>query len=220
MYVLKKPQHISVHQFVQHAEQLNSYIAQLLCLFYSPNAKPSTIPMVVPFAETDLASHILWVCPLMWQDQFNLHKKGMTPIDIRLLLMSLKAIERVCTQEKSNAQSNKKASNEGKKGNKQPGPESTDRFLKKVHSKKHCNLCKKHGGTCTMHNTKDCRRYEKDRMEKSDVCAAKKGRKKPNPARHSFAQLSKKLEKLEKAIKKQGAKGKKHCRDDSDFNSE
>ncbi len=29
--VLKKPQHVSIHQFVQHVEQLNSYISQLLC---------------------------------------------------------------------------------------------------------------------------------------------------------------------------------------------
>ncbi len=59
--------------------------------------------------------------PLMWQDQFNLHEKGTTPVDMRLLIMSLKAIECVCTQEKSNAQSGKKASKKGKKENKQPG---------------------------------------------------------------------------------------------------
>ncbi len=53
--MLKKPQSISVCQFVQHVEQLNSYIAQLSCWFYSPSAKPSTIPMNVPFAEADLA---------------------------------------------------------------------------------------------------------------------------------------------------------------------
>jgi hypothetical protein len=29
MNMLKKPQHVSVRQFVQRAEQLNSYIAQL-----------------------------------------------------------------------------------------------------------------------------------------------------------------------------------------------
>jgi hypothetical protein len=40
------------------------------------------IPMNVPFAKADLVIQVLRMCPLMWQDQFNLHKKGMTPMDI------------------------------------------------------------------------------------------------------------------------------------------
>jgi hypothetical protein len=53
MNVLKKPQHVSICQFVQCFEQLNSYIAQLSCWYYSPSAKPSRIPMNVPFAKAD-----------------------------------------------------------------------------------------------------------------------------------------------------------------------
>jgi hypothetical protein len=48
----------------------------------------------------------------------------------------------------------------------------------------------------------------------------KQGGKKPILARHSFAQLSEILEKLEKVIKKQGAKGRKCCKDDVDSNME
>ncbi len=59
MNVLKKPQRISIHQFVQRVEQLNSYISQLPCWYYSPSVKANTIPMNVPFAEADLSSHIL-----------------------------------------------------------------------------------------------------------------------------------------------------------------
>jgi hypothetical protein len=44
------------------------------------------------------------------------------------------------------------------------------------------------------HNSRDCRRFEKDGTETSDFCAAKKGGKKANPAKQSFAQLSKKLD--------------------------
>jgi hypothetical protein len=216
--VLKPPQHLNVHQFVQCVEQLNSYIVQLPCWFYSPSAKPTTILMNTPFAEANLASHILWICPPTWQDHFNLHEKGMTPMYMHLLI-SFKAIEHICAQEKSNTQSNKKASNKSKKGNKRPGTESTTRVPKKVCFEKHCNLCKKHGGVYTTHNMKECHKYEKDRSEKSDFHAAKKGRKKPNPTKKSFVQLSKKLEKLEKAIMKQGAKSRKRCRDDSNSNS-
>jgi hypothetical protein len=71
-----------------------------------------------------------------------------------------------------------------------------------------------------MHNTKDCHMYKKDGTEKANFGTAKKGRKKPNPAKQSFAQLSKKLEKLEKAIKKESVNGKKHCHSNSDSDSE
>jgi hypothetical protein len=89
-------QSIIMHQFVQRMEQLNSYIAQLPCWFYSPSAKPTTITANVPFTEADLVSHILQMCPLMWQDQFNLHKKGTASVDMCSLLMSLEAIECIC----------------------------------------------------------------------------------------------------------------------------
>jgi hypothetical protein len=57
--VLKKPQRVSICQFVQCVEQLNSYILQLPCWYYSPSIKANTIPMNVPFPEADLASHVL-----------------------------------------------------------------------------------------------------------------------------------------------------------------
>ncbi len=69
--VLKKPQRISIRQFVQRVEQLNSYISQLPCWYYSPSVKANTIPMNVPFAEADLASHILQMCPYTWQEFFE-----------------------------------------------------------------------------------------------------------------------------------------------------
>jgi hypothetical protein len=62
--VLKKPQRISMHQFVQPVEQLNAYIMQLPCWFYSPRIKPNTTPVNVPFTEADLVSHVLQMCPL------------------------------------------------------------------------------------------------------------------------------------------------------------
>ncbi len=94
------------------------------------------------------------------------------------------------------------------------------RVPKKVHFEKNCDLCKKHGGMYTMHNTCDCHRFEKDGKEKSSFRTAKKGRKKGNPMNHNFAQLTKKIEKLEKALKKSGKKGWKRHQEDSDSNSE
>jgi hypothetical protein len=57
-------------------------------------------------------------------------------------------------------------------------------------------------------------------MAKANFCTAKKARKKPNPAKQLFAQLSKKLDRLEKTLKKDSHKSKKRYRDDSNFNSE
>jgi hypothetical protein len=125
--------------------------------------------MKLPFAEADLSSHVLRMCPYLWQDQYNLHEKGGTPVDMGSLLLSLKAIEHVCGQERSkkfNASRDEKASHSEKKGTKQPGTDNSARVLKKARAEKHCNLCKKHGGTFTTHNTHDCRCFEKDGTEK------------------------------------------------------
>ncbi len=220
MNMLNKPQCMSICQFVQHVEQLNSYISQLPCWYYSSSMKAGTIPMNVAFPEADLASHILWMCLHTWQDQFNLHEKGLNPINMHLLLQCLKVIECICTQERSNAQSTEKASTKNEKGYKRPGMESTYKTPKKACSEKHCDLCKKYGGAHTMHNTQDCHRYEKNGNEKSDFRATKKGARKPNPTKQSFVQLCKKMDKLKKAIKKQDAKKKKDCRSDTDSDLE
>jgi hypothetical protein len=98
----------------------------------------------------------------------------MMPMDLHLLLTSLETFKCIYTHEKAKLESSKKISHKGKKGKKCPGTKSTARVPKKVCLEKHCDLCKKHGGTYTMHYTQDCRRYEKDRKEKSKFHAAKK----------------------------------------------
>ena len=134
----------------------------------------------------------------------------MMPMDMRSLLTSLEAIKRVCTYEKGKSESSKKSSHKSKKGKKRPGTNATVRAPKKVCFKKHCDLCKKHGGVYTTHSTCDCCRFEKDKKEKSNFHrAAEKGGKKGNPVNHNFPQLTKKIKKLEKALKKLGKKGKK-----------
>jgi hypothetical protein len=147
--VLKKPQRIKVRQFVQCVEHLNAYIAQMLCFYYSPIANASTKPKNIPFAEAELGAHVLRMCPLPWQDQCNMNEKGMTPMDMRLLLTLLEAIGCNCTYEKGKSDTFKKSnksSNKGKKRKKCPGTNSTVRVPKKVCVEKHCNLCEKHGG--------------------------------------------------------------------------
>jgi hypothetical protein len=101
--VLKKPQRVGVRQFLQHVEQLNAYVMQLPCWYYSLSYVTDMTPANVPFTEADLASHVLWMCPHQLQDQYNLQEKGMTPMDMRSLQASLKAIEFMFTPEKAHA---------------------------------------------------------------------------------------------------------------------
>jgi hypothetical protein len=61
---------------------------------------------------------------------------------------------------------------------------------------------------------------QENQTERANFHAAKKDGKKPNAAKQSFVQLSKKLDKHENAIKKQSANGKEPCRSNSDSNLE
>jgi hypothetical protein len=137
------------------------------CFYYSPHTNASTKPENVPFMEAELGAHVLRMCLLPWQDQYNMNKKGMMPMDMRLLLTLLEAIERVYTHEKGKPdEKSDKSSNKGKKGKKRPGISSTVRVPKKVRFEKHCNLCKKHGGAHMTRSTSECRKYKKDGTEK------------------------------------------------------
>ncbi len=95
------------------------------CFYYSPNANASTKPKNIPFTEAELGAHVLHMCPLQWQDQYNMNKKGMVPMDICSLLTSLEAIERVCTYEKGESESSEKSSHKSEKGKKCRGTEAT-----------------------------------------------------------------------------------------------
>jgi hypothetical protein len=70
------------------------------------------------------------MCPLQWQYQYNMNKKGMMLMDMRLLLTLLEAIKCVYTYKKGKSESSKKASHKSKKGKKRPGTNSTVRVPK------------------------------------------------------------------------------------------
>jgi hypothetical protein len=84
------------------------------CYYYSPNKNASTKLQNIPFTEAELGSHVLRMCSIQWQDQYNLKEKGMLPIDMRSLLTSLKGIKRICTHKKAKLESLEKASHKGK----------------------------------------------------------------------------------------------------------
>jgi hypothetical protein len=152
-----------------------------------------------------------------------MNEKGMMLMDMRSLLTLLEAIKCICTYEKGKSDSyekSEKSFNKGEKGKKHPVTNFLGRVPKKVRFEKHCNLCKKHGGAYTMHNTRDCHRFEKDGKERSNFRAAKTGGYKSNSVNQNFVQLTNKIKKLEKALKKSGKKGQRSHYEDSDSYSE
>ncbi len=68
---LKKPNQVPIWQFVQKVQQINGYLDLPPCLFYSPQATKLT-KRLGPFANQDLASHILCTYPGTWQAQYHL----------------------------------------------------------------------------------------------------------------------------------------------------
>jgi hypothetical protein len=95
---------------------------------------PAPNPNIL-FTEAELGAHVLRMCPLPWQDQYNMNKKGMMPMDMRFLLTSLEAIEHICTHKKGkphNLEKSDKSSNKGEKGKKRPGTNPTVQVPKKV----------------------------------------------------------------------------------------
>jgi hypothetical protein len=92
--VLKMPQRLGIHQFVQCIEQLNAYIVQLPCRYYSLLYNAGMMPANVPFSEADLASHFLRMCPHQWQISTTCKKRALlllTCILFKLLLGLLSA---------------------------------------------------------------------------------------------------------------------------------
>ncbi len=70
--VLNKPQRVNVRQFVWRVEMLIAYIVQMPCFYNSPSFNTTNKPKNVPFTEGELGSHVLRMCPIQWQDQYNL----------------------------------------------------------------------------------------------------------------------------------------------------
>ncbi len=76
------------------------------CFYYSPHANCRTKPKNNLFTEAELRAHVLRMCSLMWQDQYNTNKKGMMPMDMSSLLTSLEKIECLCTHKKGKPDNN------------------------------------------------------------------------------------------------------------------
>ena len=225
---LKKPNKVRIRQFVQRGLQLNNYVEDLPCLFYSPSASSHT-QKVYSFTDSELACNILRMCPLKWQDQYHLLEKCY-PEGVKPLLLILERIEVAHPVHEASAAAKPAKS----QGSEQPSKKFTQgaripRKPKHARSdnarvEKNCDLCKKHGGAHTTHNTAECRRYKKDGTPTRGT-SHRQGKSSGNDrnSKKSYAQVVARMEKLEKSLKKVNRKSKKRRRheesDDSDSDS-
>lgn len=223
---LKKPQRVTVRAFFTRVEQLNSYIKYLPSLYNSPKATESTT-LAEPFTEAQLAVLLLRMCPVHWQNQYDLNQNTI-PQDTRRLLTVLENIEKLSTNSavpkppptNNNGGNAKSNGNSEKHGKRKSTNSSAARFPKKQRVEKHCTLCQKHGGAQSTHNTSECTKYEKDGTLKTEWTKKSSVRTKTLGGK-SFAQALERLRKLEKTVnKKSSSKKKRHCSDSSSSDSE
>ncbi len=97
---IKKPQQVTVRQFVLRMGVLNGYLAYLPTVFDSSMAIAGTKKMDVPFNEADLAGIVLNSVPSSWVNQYNM-MHSMLPKNPRALLNSLEAIKQVMDEKHS-----------------------------------------------------------------------------------------------------------------------
>jgi hypothetical protein len=96
---IKKPQRVTVCQFVSRMGVLNNYLAYLPMVFDSSMAVAGTKKMNVPFDEADLAGIVLNLVPSSWVNHMT---HSMLPKNPVALLNNLEAIKQVM-DEKHNA---------------------------------------------------------------------------------------------------------------------
>jgi hypothetical protein len=164
--MIKKPQQVTVHQFVSRMGVLNDYLAYLPTVFDSSMAVAGTKKMNVPFDEADLAEIVLNLVPSSWVNQYNMMHSTL-PKNPWALLNNLEAIQQVMDERHSaSLKANAKevpAASAAAKGSSKKHPASGSsgelQILKKARPSKFCQHCKAKGRPHLTHNTKECHRY-------------------------------------------------------------
>jgi hypothetical protein len=218
---IKKPQQVPVGQFVLCMGILNDYLAYLPTIFDSSMAIAGTKKMNMPFNEADLAGIVLNSVPSSWVNQYNMMHSTL-PKNPRALLNDLEAIEQVMDEKHSTSLKAKakeaSAASAAAKGSSKKHPASGSsgelQVLKKARPSKFCQHCKAKGGPHLTHNTKECRRYDKNGNPVSSFQGKPANAKKPTKkgGDQQMAYLTATVESLVKKGLKKAMKGKKRKR--------
>ncbi len=163
---VRKPQRIMVQAFVTRMGLLNGYLAYLPTVKDSSMAVEDTKKGNVPFDGADLAGIVLKAIPISWVNQYNLTHSTLQK-SLRLLRPYLENIERVMNKKHAELDKDK-----GKEGTASAGAKSSpkkrvstgsrEQVPKKARWAEFCQHCKNNDGPYTSHNTKECRKYNKN----------------------------------------------------------
>jgi hypothetical protein len=217
--IIKKPQRVTVRQFVSCMGILNDYLVYLPTAFDSSMAIAGTKKMNVPFNEADIARIVLNLVPSSWVNQYNMMHSTL-PKNPRALLNNLEAIKQVM-DEKHNATLKAKAkevtaASAATKGSSKKHPVSGSsgelQVLKKARPSRFCQLCRAEGGPHLTHNTKECRRHNGNGNPVSSFQGKPTNVKKPakKGGNQQMAHQTATVESLVKKGLKKVMKGKKH----------
>jgi hypothetical protein len=165
--VVRKPQRVTIRQYMSRMGVLNNYIAHLPSIYYSLMAVASTVKGNGIFGDGELTSIILTSMPQTRQNQYNL-THSMVPELPCVLMPDLEAIECIMNERYNERQKAKGKAQVAKPDSK--GPPSPKKWLsggsyrvpKKACSEKICQRCKTYGGPYQTHNTNKCCKYNKD----------------------------------------------------------
>jgi hypothetical protein len=227
--MIKKPQQVTVRQFVSCMGVLNDYLAYLPTVFDLSMAIAGTKKINVPFNKADLAGIVLNLVPSSWVNQYNMTHSTL-PKNPRALLNNLEAIKQVMNK-KHNASLKAKAkeanaASAAAKGSSKKHPTSGNsgdlQVPKKARPSKFCQHCKANGGPHLTHNTKECHRYDGNRNPVSSFQGKPANAKKPTKkgGNQQMAYLMAAVESLVKKGLKKAMKTKKRNRYDSSSNSD
>ncbi len=211
--MIKKPQRVTVHQFVSRMGVLNDYLAYLPTVFDSSMAGAGTKKMIVLFDEADLAGIVLNSVPSSWVNHYNM-MHSMLPENPRALLNDLEAIKRIMDEKhsaslKAKAKEASAASAAAKGSSKKHSASGSSGELqvpKKAKPSKFCQHYKAKGRPHLTHNTKECHRYDRNWNPISSFQTKPTNAKKPakKGGNQQMAYLTATVESLvEKGLKKQ-----------------
>jgi hypothetical protein len=162
---VKKPQQVTVRQYMARMGILNDYLAHLPTVFNSSMAVMGTKKGNVPFDEASLAGIVLNSVPVSWLNQYNMTHQ-MLPSRTRALLQDLEPIEQVMDEKhKAGLKAKAKDSSasviaKGSSKKRSASRNPSEQVPKKGKPSKFCQHCKAKGGPHLTHNTKECCRYD------------------------------------------------------------
>jgi hypothetical protein len=223
--VVKKPHRVTVRQYMARMGVLNNYLAHIPTVFNSSMAVEGTKKGNVPFDEADLAGIILNSVPVSWLNQYNMTHQT-PPSGTRALLQDLEPIKHVMEEQHKDVHKvkakNPAGSNiaQGSSKKRSGSGNPNKRVPKKGKPSKFCQHCKAKGGPHLTHNTKECRRYNRNGIPVATARPKPAGAK-PSPKFGGDKQMAYLTAAVESAMKKglkKAAKSKK-CSRNCAYNS-